>query len=55
LSPSRRPLEFSVTLRPTPAFRARGDEVWAYLWVRKPGGRPDDRSTGVRLVRLTVR
>jgi hypothetical protein len=27
----------------------------AYLRVRKPGGRPDDRSTGVRLVRLTVR
>lgn len=52
---SRRDGRFSVALRPTPAFEARGDEIWAYLRVRKPGGTPDDRSTGVRLVRLTVR
>lgn len=52
---TRRDGRFSVSLRPTPAFRARGDEVWAYIRARKPGGTPDDRSTGVRLVRLTVR
>lgn len=52
---SRRDGRFTVRLRPTPAFQARGDEVWAYIRARKPGGRPDDRSTGTRIVRLTVR
>jgi hypothetical protein len=52
---SRRDGRFTVALRPTPAFQARGDEVWAFIRARKPGGKPEDRSTGVRLVRLTVR
>lgn len=52
---SRRDGRFTVPLRPTAAFQARGDEVWAYIRARKPGGKPDDRSTGVRLTRLTVR
>jgi hypothetical protein len=46
---------FTVTLRPTSRFQARGDEVWAYIRARKPGASIDDRSTGTRLVRLKVR
>jgi hypothetical protein len=46
---------FAVTLRPTSRFRARGDEVWAYVRARKPGASIDDRSTGTRLIRLRVR
>jgi hypothetical protein len=52
---SRRDGTWADTLRPAPAFRAAGDEVWAYIRVRKPGGSPDSRSTGSRLVRLSVR